>query len=157
MNESLRGFACVLGSAVIPAHPRPTRASSVRPMCSSGHAGQQKTRWPALRLRFHRLSILWSRPLFRCRSRACWVVVVAFFVLSGRLKYPACKKRLEPAVGAYCPQCGSDRFQYSGHKRKPSYCPSCDSQIAEDDGDSSRSYRIRGCTHCGVMLYEKGL
>jgi hypothetical protein len=37
------------------------------------------------------------------------------------------------------------------------YCPTCDGRIAEEDADSSRSYRIRGCTHCGVMLDEMGV
>ena len=92
-------------------------------------------------------------------SGACFFVALVVLLLSGRLKCPACNKRLEPAVGEYCPQCGSDQFQYGRHRieRSIKYCPSCDSTIGEDDGDSSRSYRIRGCTHCGVMLHEKGL
>ena len=34
VNESRRGSACDLGSAGIPAHPRPTRVSSILPMCN---------------------------------------------------------------------------------------------------------------------------
>lgn len=78
---------------------------------------------------------------------------VVIFAFGLRLKCPACKKRLEPAKGPYCPQCGSDQFQRT---REP-YCPSCNSSIGDEDSDSSRNYRIRGCTHCGVMLDEIGL
>jgi hypothetical protein len=58
--------------------------------------------------------------------------------------------------------CGSDRFQYASHVRGPAssrraYCPACDSTIDEGGGDLPRSYKIRGCTHCGLMLDEKGL
>jgi hypothetical protein len=80
-------------------------------------------------------------------------VLTFFFGL--RLRCPACSKRLEPAKGPYCPQCGSDQFGHSVHDDP--YCPSCNSTIAEEDGDSSRSYKIRGCTHCGVMLDEMGV
>ena len=97
----------------------------------------------------------------------------AFFVTCGlasgvisafglRLVCPSCRKRLEPAKGPYCPVCGSDEYRSGGHLRGPSmaryaYCPSCDSTIDDGTGDEPRSYRIRGCTHCGVMLDEKGL
>ena len=84
------------------------------------------------------------------------------FFFGLRLRCPACSKRLEPAKGPYCPQCGSDQFGqevYSGRRRRTDdpYCPSCEGRIAEEDGDSSRSYKIRGCTHCGVMLDEMGV
>lgn len=79
-----------------------------------------------------------------------------------RLVCPACRKRLVPAKGLYCPVCGSDQFRYGSHRRGPSmssyvYCPSCGSTIDEAANEDPRSYRIRGCTHCGVMLDEKGL
>jgi len=81
---------------------------------------------------------------------------VITFAFGLRLRCPACRKRLEPAKGPYCPQCGSDQFQ-QGMRTGDSYCPSCDSRILEEDGESSRNYRIRGCTHCGVMLDEGGV
>jgi hypothetical protein len=76
---------------------------------------------------------------------AFWLGSVGTFVFGLRLKCPACRKKLEPAKGPYCPQCGSDRIQ------------SCGCRIAEEDGDGSRGYRIRGCTHCGVLLDEMGV
>ena len=91
-----------------------------------------------------------------------WLGAVVTLLFGLKLRCPACRNRLEPAKGLYCPQCGSDQFQHGVHRRKSSnanhrYCPSCDNTIEEEDGDSSRSYCIRGCTHCGVMLDEKGL
>jgi hypothetical protein len=93
---------------------------------------------------------------------ASWLFALLIFVSGLRLRCPACKKRLEPARGLYCPMCGSDRFEYGRHKIGPlfaryPYCPSCEHKIDDPSGDDSRTYRIRGCTHCGVMLDETGL
>jgi DNA-directed RNA polymerase subunit RPC12/RpoP len=93
---------------------------------------------------------------------ASWLFALLIFVFGLRLRCSACKKRLEPARGLYCPMCGSDRFEHGRHKIGPlfaryPYCPSCDHKIADPSGDDSRSYTIRGCTHCGVMLDETGL
>lgn len=90
------------------------------------------------------------------------LVALLIFVAGLRLRCPACQKRLEPARGLYCPMCGSDQFEYGRHKIGPwlaryPYCPSCERKIAESSGDDSRTYRIRGCTHCGVLLHEIGL
>jgi len=93
---------------------------------------------------------------------AALVGAVVTFAFGLRLRCPACRHRLEPARGPYCPQCGSDQFQHGIHRggtRNASdpYCPSCDGRIVEEDADSRRSYAIRGCTHCGVMLDEIGV
>jgi predicted RNA-binding Zn-ribbon protein involved in translation (DUF1610 family) len=97
---------------------------------------------------FERVRILGIVVLMTCLAASCLILLFGL-----KLVCPACKKRLEPANGFYCPQCGSDKFE-SGRR---AYCPSCDNRITEEDGDSSRSYLIRGCTHCGVLLDEKGL
>jgi hypothetical protein len=93
---------------------------------------------------------------------ACALLSWFISALGLRLVCPACGKRLKPAKGLYCPVCGSDQFRYGSHKRGPSlsrytYCPSCDSTIDEGGNEDPRTYRIRGCTHCGVMLDEEGL
>ena len=90
-----------------------------------------------------------------------WLLGV-IVVFSAKLRCPACGKKLEPARGPYCPLCGSDAFNRGRNKRGPlfgrkPYCPSCDQRIEEASGEESRSYRIRGCTHCGVMLDENGV
>jgi hypothetical protein len=86
---------------------------------------------------------------------SAWLGAVLITAFGLRLRCPACRKRLEPAKGAYCPQCGSDQFRLP--RTADPYCPSCDCLISEGDGDSCRNYRIRGCTHCGVMLDEIGV
>jgi hypothetical protein len=86
-----------------------------------------------------------------------WLLAVGTFVFGLRLRCPACRKRLEPAKGRYCPQCGSDQFRSGSPESGPPFCRSCDGRIAVEDGDSRRSYMIRGCTHCGVMLDEMGV
>ncbi len=93
---------------------------------------------------------------------ACWLGAALILAVGMRLACPACRKRLAPATGPYCPQCGSDQYQSGRHLRGPllsrrAYCPSCQNTIDEGGGDPPRSYRIRRCTHCGVMLDEKGL
>jgi hypothetical protein len=93
---------------------------------------------------------------------ASWLFALLIFLAGLRLRCPACKKRLEPARGLYCPMCGSDQFEYGRHKIGPlfgryPYCPSCELKISDPSGDDARTYRIRGCTHCGVMLDESGL
>ena len=89
---------------------------------------------------------------------ATWFAAVALFLFGLKLRCPACRKRLEPAKGRYCPQCGSDQFQQDTRWGvRDRYCPSCVGTIAEEDGDSARNYKIRGCTHCGVMLDEMGV
>ncbi len=50
---------------------------------------------------------------------ASWLFAVLIFVTGLRLRCPACKKRLEPARGLYCPACGSGRFDYGRHKIGP--------------------------------------
>ena len=104
-----------------------------------------------------------SVALWICAFLVAGAFIASFILIFGlKLVCPVCRKRLEPAKGLYCPVCGSDKFQYGSHMRGEScssyaYCPSCDGNIDEGGGDLPRSYNIRGCTHCGVMLDEKGL
>jgi len=93
---------------------------------------------------------------------AAWFGTVIALLFRVKLICPACKSRLAPAKGVYCPQCGSDQFQHgfyrnAAHAGIDPYCPSCHGRIAEEDADNDRSYRIRGCTHCGVMLDDVGV
>src|SRR5262245_16550511 len=48
---------------------------------------------------------------------ATWFAAIITLVFGQRLKCPACRKRLEPAKGLYCPQCGSDEFQPGTRRR----------------------------------------
>jgi hypothetical protein len=85
-------------------------------------------------------------------SMALLPVAVIIHFVNRWLRCPSCHKALAPAKGAYCPQCGSDAYRAGSR-----WCEDCRSRIEEETGDDSRSYRIRGCTHCGVFLDEQGL
>src|SRR5678809_616512 len=105
-------------------------------------------------------SVFFSINIFDALTGPVTVLIMVGLLVAGltlafgrKLVCPSCRKRLEPARGSYCPQCGCDQLE----KGKHAYCPSCESRIIEDDGDSARNYRIHGCTHCGVMLDEKGI
>jgi len=93
---------------------------------------------------------------------ALWIAGLGLALFGLRLTCPGCRKRLEPAKGRYCPQCGSDQFDRGKHVRNTAqsriaYCPACDGTIRDENEDQPRTYLIRGCTHCGVLLDEKGV
>ena len=93
---------------------------------------------------------------------ACWVCAVVVLLFGLRLKCPGCGKPLMPATGRYCPNCGSEAYDQGRHLRgspptQYAYCPFCDSAIYDGRNDQPRTYGIRGCTHCGVMLDEIGV
>ena len=93
---------------------------------------------------------------------ACWIVGMGIMLFGLVLTCPACRKRLMPAKGRYCPQCGSNQFDRGSHVRGPAqsrfaFCPACDGTIYDGDNEQPRTYLIRGCTHCGIRLDEKGV
>ena len=92
----------------------------------------------------------------------CWAGAVGLALFGLGLTCPACRKRLLPAKGRYCPQCGSDQFDGGSHRRGPAqsrfvFCPACGGTIHDGDNEQPRAYRVRGCTHCGVLLDESGV
>ena len=91
----------------------------------------------------------------------CWLGACIALIFGQRLRCPACSKRLIPAVGRFCPQCGSGQFQNSNDQQglfsdRIGVCPTCHSTLREAKGEEERNYRVRGCTHCGVLLDEYG-
>ena len=85
-------------------------------------------------------------------SAALIPLAIVIHVTNLWLRCPACRKSLTPAKGRYCPQCGAESYR-AGSGR----CEDCGGRIEEDSGDDARSYRVRGCTHCGVFLDQRGL
>ena len=85
-------------------------------------------------------------------STALVPLAVIMHIFNLRLRCPSCGRRLTPANGRYCPQCGAEEFQAGS-----GWCDGCHSRIEEESGDDKRSYRVRGCTHCGVFLDRHGL
>jgi predicted RNA-binding Zn-ribbon protein involved in translation (DUF1610 family) len=82
----------------------------------------------------------------------CWVVGLAAIVSAPALLCPACKERLDRDVGRYCPECGSHELQAGDWLRSP-HCLSCGRHLRRH---RTRHYKIRACTHCGLILDEKG-
>jgi hypothetical protein len=80
-------------------------------------------------------------------------VAVIILIVNLWLRCPGCGKSLTSTKGLYCPMCGSAQYRGGVHSK---VCPGCGGTIYAG-GDNARPYRIRGCTHCGVFLDEKGL
>jgi hypothetical protein len=93
-----------------------------------------------------------ARVWIVCSLATLLPIAVIILIVDLWLRCPACRKSLKSIKGLYCPLCGSDEYRARGDSN---YCPACSVRIM-DDGDA-RSYGIRGCTHCGVFLDEKGL
>jgi hypothetical protein len=85
-------------------------------------------------------------------STALLPVALLVHLVNLRLQCPSCRKKLTPAKGHFCPQCGSEKYRAGSGQ-----CDDCGGKIQEDSGDDARSYRVRGCTHCGVFLDQHGL
>jgi len=87
----------------------------------------------------------------------CVLLVVGYLAIIGYswrsqplLECPGCQNRLDSgAFGRYCPQCGSPQFVPEGWLGSPK-CAACRKTV-------HRGYKIRACTHCGVMLDERGI
>ena len=77
------------------------------------------------------------------------VLLISIF-LSTMPNCPNCHVRLTQRFGAFCPECGSLGVQNFGWFRG-TRCLSCGRAVR------GKGVRIRACTHCGVMLDEKGL
>lgn len=79
-----------------------------------------------------------------------WLFVV--FAAPSTPDCPACHSQLDASLGAFCPECGSRSLQPGGWFRSPR-CDCCRKSLRRGKG---RHFKIRACTHCGVMLDEKG-
>jgi len=70
-----------------------------------------------------------------------------------RVQCPACHNRLYSVrLGHYCPACGRRRVEAGNWLRAPR-CGACGSHVGPA---KRRRYKIRACTHCGVILDEAG-
>ncbi|MEP6672189.1 MAG: hypothetical protein ABJF10_23705 [Chthoniobacter sp.] len=67
---------------------------------------------------------------------------------------PACQAGLN-ADGPYCPMCGKRSLRSRGILLSPE-CDSCGRRMRRSNA-GTRLYRIRACSHCGVMLDDEGL
>ena len=86
------------------------------------------------------------------------IVVFWFVALGGALTAqplicPGCSNDMEHSFGKYCPACGSASLEPSTFFRRPR-CLTCGKSMG---GGKGGHYKIRACTHCGLMLDERGL
>ncbi len=92
-------------------------------------------------------------PWFLGGFFVCWLTLLFFAFLSPLPDCPVCHNRLDRDFGAFCPECGARALQPGSWFRAPQ-CLSCGRAMRRG---KSRGYSIRACTHCGVMLEERGL
>jgi hypothetical protein len=90
-------------------------------------------------------SLIWG-------AMACWLIAVAVEVTGPPLVCPGCDNLIEN-TNRYCPDCGGTPLISDGFF-KAAECTVCGKTLRFG---KHRSFRMRFCTHCGVMLDEKGL
>ena len=83
---------------------------------------------------------------------SCWLVCLGAIVSARQLICPGCDNLID-AIDRYCPECGGTPLIPGGLFKTPE-CTVCGKKLRFG---KSRSFRIRACTHCGVMLDEQGL
>jgi len=92
-------------------------------------------------------------PWFLILFFILWVAAVCAFFVSGNLRCPACRNELETLKGPYCPECGARALKRRRWLRAPE-CSACGRVII---GRTGFGFRLRACSHCGVIVDEKGL
>lgn len=92
-------------------------------------------------------------PWFAIPFVVCWLIVLGAMVSAPRLVCPGCSNEIEGSFGRYCPECGSQQLRPGGVFRSPR-CTGCGKSMRRGRG---RHYKIRACTHCGLMLDDRGL
>jgi hypothetical protein len=65
-----------------------------------------------------------------------------------------CKEPVDFRFGPFCPQCGDMLEPDPDDAKGAPICLTCDRSLYCERG---RNYRIRNCTHCGVLLDIKGV
>ena len=68
------------------------------------------------------------------------------------LSCPACGKATDSGFDRYCPMCGKDALRVS--RLWGTRCEACDRSMGSY---KYRNYRVRYCTHCGVLLDAHGV
>ena len=81
------------------------------------------------------------------------LVVLAWYT-QPLLECPACHNPVDSRqLGRYCPECGRDQLRPGVWFLLPS-CNACGKKMYRG---KTRGYKIRSCTHCGVLLDENGV
>jgi predicted RNA-binding Zn-ribbon protein involved in translation (DUF1610 family) len=91
-------------------------------------------------------------PAIGWLAMVCWLVALCASVTSPPLVCPGCDNRIE-TINRYCPDCGGARVVRHSIFKAPE-CTACGKMLRTH---RYRTYRMRFCTHCGILLDEKGL
>lgn len=81
-----------------------------------------------------------------------WLAIIGSWLVFGQPVCPACGRGVDRALRTICPECGG-RLVPGKIFRLPS-CSSCAKSLG---GGKSRHYTVRYCTHCGILLDERGI
>lgn len=90
---------------------------------------------------------------------AVYVIAVVFvlrlaFVRQQVLACPACHGALKRNLGDHCPQCGGGPLQ-PGKWFRARRCSACGASVRRSK--RGQILGVRACTHCGLMLDDRGL
>ena len=81
--------------------------------------------------------------------------LIGLYFRSG-LQCPNCRHGLDLSIDEYCPACGSNAGMISEGVPRKTRCPSCNARL-DVDRVNGRSWTIRFCTFCGMLLSEPGV
>ncbi len=102
------------------------------------------------------LSMILPKTLFIylwAAGMCSWIFTV-FFASQLIPKCPGCHNSPAGGFGAFCPDCGHRALELNDSWFY--WSPTCRSCGKRMRGGRGRSYKIRTCTHCGLLLDEKG-
>jgi hypothetical protein len=81
------------------------------------------------------------------------LMAVTATVFQRKLICPACRQSFIDAIDECCPECGSASLEM-GNWRGARHCNFCGRDLVSG---KNRNFKFKACTHCGVLLDEKGL
>jgi hypothetical protein len=81
------------------------------------------------------------------------LIAVVGSLLQKNLTCPACHSFFIDELAECCPECGSPGLE-SKNWRGARLCKSCGKKLT---AGKRRNFKYKACTHCGLLLCEKGL
>lgn len=82
-----------------------------------------------------------------------WLILVVVAITRSELQCPACRGNLVSRdLGSFCPECGAANLNPGGWFQS-AHCDACGKSLRRG---KTRQDRVRACTHCGLMVDEKG-
>ena len=93
-------------------------------------------------------------PWFAVPIFLSWLCALLLILKLPRLVCTGCNNDISKTIGKYCPMCGDDQLQPGSSFHFPR-CSDCGKFMKNHKGN--RIYLIQYCTHCGLLLYAKGV